>query len=279
MSKFKTPSEQHRTTQEVVGVRFDRVTVRGFCEEVMSKSVKYETNQSHYHFLNAYSLVLASKDPALLDLLSQSNSVNLPDGKPVVWVSALSSSHPLRQVRGPYAFETCFDVGRKYGVKHYLLGSTEDVLSRLSTELIKKYPGVQIVGSYSPPFRQLTETELHAQDRDIRESGAHVVWVGLGTPKQDYEVARLAERVDAVPLAVGAAFDFSAGSLERAPEWMARIGLEWLFRLMAEPKRLWRRYLIGNPQFVWMSIRWLCVGLRSSNRRAKSEQHGDGGLW
>ena len=112
-----------------------------------------------------------------------------------------------------------------------------------------------MVAAESPPFRPLTAAEVAAQDQRIRQSGAELVWVGLGTPKQDHEVARLAAELPVVALAVGAAFDFLAGTKPQAPLWMQRSGTEWAFRLASEPKRLTRRYLWGNPRFLQAALR------------------------
>jgi N-acetylglucosaminyldiphosphoundecaprenol N-acetyl-beta-D-mannosaminyltransferase len=117
------------------------------------------------------------------------------------------------------------------------------------------YPGIEIVGTYSPPFRALSDEEFADQDRMITESGAEIVWVGLGTPKQDVECKRMAASIPVTAVAVGAAFDFTAGTLETAPAWMRKAGIEWLHRLSSEPKRLWKRYLFGNTRFLYSAIR------------------------
>lgn len=214
----------------------------------------------HVHLVNAYTVALADKDPSFREILG-APAINFPDGKPIALVSKVSRHRPsLMQVRGPDLFENVMDHGRRTGVKHFLLGSTEEVLGLLERSLMARYPGVQIVGRESPPFRPLSEDELSAQDSRIKESGAEIVWVGLGTPKQDFEVKRIADSMPVLAVAVGAAFDFSAGTLAVAPKWMQQLGLEWLHRLMAEPRRLWRRYLFGNARFI------VCV-IRESFRR------------
>jgi N-acetylglucosaminyldiphosphoundecaprenol N-acetyl-beta-D-mannosaminyltransferase len=147
------------------------------------------------------------------------------------------------------------DHGRVAGLKHYLLGSTNDRLEAMEAVLVAAHPGVVIAGMASPPFRELTEEERIVQARNIRASGADIVWVGLGTPKQDIEAERLAIELGIPAVAVGAAFDFTAGAVREAPRWCRAIGLEWAYRLWREPRRLWRRYLIGNPQFVVSVVR------------------------
>ncbi|WP_373427706.1 WecB/TagA/CpsF family glycosyltransferase [Arthrobacter sp. B2I5] len=211
---------------------------------------------SHVHLANAYSIALADKSPDYRNVLAEP-ARNFPDGKPVSWISLLSGHSPaLTQIRGPQLFLDTFDLGRRSGTKHFLLGSTPEVLRALEDNLRLRFPGVLIVGAESPPFRPLTDPELMQQDKRISESHADVVWVGLGTPKQDYEARRLAESLPIVAVAVGAAFDFAAGTAREAPTWMTACGLEWAFRLACEPRRLWRRYLFGNVRFLTATLRW-----------------------
>jgi N-acetylglucosaminyldiphosphoundecaprenol N-acetyl-beta-D-mannosaminyltransferase len=200
------------------------------------------------HLINAYSVALADSDSTYRKSLSDA-FCNFPDGKPLSWATALSRT-PLSQVRGPRIFEETMNRGRVSGVRHFLLGSTPETLQALQESLERRYPGVVIVGSESPPFRKLSPEELNEQDDRLRILEPDIVWVGLGTPKQDYEVGRLAES-GFLAVAVGAAFDFSAGTKPEAPAWMTKVGLEWMFRLASEPRRLWRRYLFGNVRFMW----------------------------
>jgi N-acetylglucosaminyldiphosphoundecaprenol N-acetyl-beta-D-mannosaminyltransferase len=143
------------------------------------------------------------------------------------------------------------DRGREWGLRHYLFGATPETLARLQGELERRYPGAEIVGAESPPFRPLSDAELDGTVDRIWEAKAEAVWVGLGAPKQDLVGARLRER-NAAPaiFCVGAAFDFVSGVKRRAPEWMQRSGLEWAHRLGSEPTRLWKRYLVGNARFL-----------------------------
>jgi N-acetylglucosaminyldiphosphoundecaprenol N-acetyl-beta-D-mannosaminyltransferase len=205
------------------------------------------------HFVNAYSISLAERDSAYRAILESADH-NFPDGKPLSWATIFSKAR-LHQVRGPQQFELVMDEGRTHRLSHFLLGGDEPTRLKLESELRRRYPGVLIVGGFSPPFRRLTETEQAEQDQLIRDSGANIVWVGLGTPKQDFETARLSASIPVVAAAVGAAFDFVAGTKATAPNWMTVVGLEWAFRLATEPRRLWKRYLIGNAIFVWSVIR------------------------
>ena len=203
------------------------------------------------HLLNAYSFVLADSCPRLRRLL-ETSGLNLADGKPVSWASRVGK-RVVPQVRGPAFFEQTFDLGREFNLRHFLLGGTPSTLDALVTGLTRRYPGAAIVGTDSPPFG--SPVDYAVQDQRIRDSDANIVWVGLGTPKQDYEARRIAEALSIVTVAVGAAFDFSAGTKKSAPRILQRFGMEWLFRLATEPRRLWRRYLIGNFAFLGIVIR------------------------
>lgn len=204
------------------------------------------------HFCNAYTLALADEDPSFRRLLSES-SLNLPDGVPVVWVNRWRNRQRRlthERLYGPDVMSDLFELGQDVGLRHYLLGSTPDVLDGLEKELYERYPRAEIVGVDSPPFRPMSTTEVEQQLRRIRLSDAQIVWVGLGTPAQDWEVARLAARLPMVFAGVGAAFDFISGNKRQAPRWVQRSGFEWAFRFATEPRRLWRRYVFGNTRFV-----------------------------
>jgi N-acetylglucosaminyldiphosphoundecaprenol N-acetyl-beta-D-mannosaminyltransferase len=139
------------------------------------------------------------------------------------------------------------------GYRHFLYGGAAGVLAKLSKKLRETYPTINIIGSYSPPFRNLTNEEDIQVVQRINETRPDIVWIGLSTPKQERWMADHIGRLTApVLIGVGAAFDFHAGTKKQAPRWMQRSGLEWFFRLITEPRRLWRRYLINNPAFLWL---------------------------
>jgi N-acetylglucosaminyldiphosphoundecaprenol N-acetyl-beta-D-mannosaminyltransferase len=201
------------------------------------------------HLVNAYTISLVDTDAAVSRAVS-SAALNFADGKPLTWVARLLYRRSLHQVPGPDLFENVIAIGHEYGLRHYFLGSTDEKLKVLLQQLRKRHPYADFAGTHSPPFRPLRSDEVANQDQRISQSGANIVWVALGTPKQDLEAARLARKLDVTVVAVGAAFDFSAGTLRRSPPWIARMGLEWLFRWFMEPRRLWHRYTVGNARFV-----------------------------
>jgi N-acetylglucosaminyldiphosphoundecaprenol N-acetyl-beta-D-mannosaminyltransferase len=201
------------------------------------------------HLCNAYTLSLAARDPDFRNQLNAA-ALNLADGTPVVWVGRRLGFDLDQRVYGPELMVNTIDRGRDVGLRHYLFGGTDESLRRIHATLSTRFPGAAIVGRDAPPFRPLLPWERQEVARRISAAHADVVWVGLGTPRQDHVVHDLAELVPATFVAVGAAFDFLAGTKSQAPVWLRDRGLEWAYRLIREPKRLWRRYLIGNTVFV-----------------------------
>jgi N-acetylglucosaminyldiphosphoundecaprenol N-acetyl-beta-D-mannosaminyltransferase len=201
------------------------------------------------HFVPAHPTVLARRDLEYRALLNDGD-LNLVDGASVALALRLFGCRVSR-VTGSAALHLLSAWSVEAGVRHYLFGGIPEVVEALRKRLERDHPGIQIVGAESPPFRALSLSELEAARDRMNTAGAQLVWIGLGTPKQDYVATQLRELGTAsVLLCVGAAFDFVSGAKGRAPQWMQRTGLEWLHRLIIEPRRLWRRYLIGNSTFV-----------------------------
>ena len=209
------------------------------------------------HLCNAYTLALADQDRDYRDLLRKAG-LNLADGKSIAWVNKFAGmvDDDADRVRGTDLFLDVVDQGQAQGVRHYLLGGSPEVVEKLRSELVRRFPKANIVGAESPPYRPLSEEESAEQRARIASCEADIVWVGLGTPKQDHAVAELAQQLDVVAVAVGAAFDFIAGNKTEAPRWMQESGLEWAHRLGSEPRRLWKRYLFGNSRFVYAAFRY-----------------------
>ncbi|WP_426042982.1 WecB/TagA/CpsF family glycosyltransferase [Brevundimonas sp. TWP2-3-4b1] len=202
---------------------------------------------------DVHSVMRARRDPSHEMALRNADMVT-PDGQPLSWVSALLGRPAMRRVCGPDLMLRLIDDGRDLGWRHFLYGGTEDVVRNLKVRLESLYPGVHIVGAYSPPFRDLTPAEDDQVVQMIRRTTPNIVWVGLGCPKQERWAMTHSERLPrTVLIGVGAAFDFHAGAIARAPRVFQRLGVEWLHRLVHSPRRLWRRYLIDAPQFVMIS--------------------------
>jgi N-acetylglucosaminyldiphosphoundecaprenol N-acetyl-beta-D-mannosaminyltransferase len=177
------------------------------------------------------------------------------DGMPLVWLARRQGATAER-VAGPDVMPALCDKGRSIGLRHFLVGGAESVADALAGRLTSRFPGLEVVGVVTPPFRDMTAGELTALHAQIVESRANVVWIGLGAPKQELFAAELQAAVPSiVVLPVGAAFDFHTGRVRRAPRWMQRTGLEWLFRLAMEPRRLAGRYIGTNLRFGWLVLR------------------------
>jgi N-acetylglucosaminyldiphosphoundecaprenol N-acetyl-beta-D-mannosaminyltransferase len=211
--------------------------------------------QFRAHFCTVHSLVEASKDQALAQVF-QSASMVCTDGMPVVWLARRRGGPTAERVAGPDAMLAVCDRGRAHGLRHFFLGGTPGTAETLARRLARRYPGLDVAGSFAPPFRVMTAAEIVALAQQIAATGAHIVWIGLGSPKQEFFAANEGRRFgSAVVMPVGAAFDFHAGRLPRAPRWMQRLGLEWLFRLLSEPRRLAGRYLVTNTRFIYLVAR------------------------
>ncbi len=178
-----------------------------------------------------------------------------PDGMPVVWL-ARRQAPEVRRTYGPDLMRHLCRAGLALGWRHYFFGGTEENNARLREVLTKEFPGIQIAGMSAPPFRPHAQLEEVAVIEAINNSLPQIVWVGLGSPKQDFWMHLNRSQLQAPVLAgVGAAFDFLAGVKPQAPRWMQNTGLEWLFRLYCEPRRLWKRYLVGNSLFIFYLLK------------------------
>lgn len=209
---------------------------------------------------NTHLVTECQRDSQLKRIHNQAGMVT-PDGMPLVWISHLSGHKQVQRVYGPDLLLAMCKAGLSCGLGHYFYGGAPGVCELLAARLRTQFPDLRIVGTHSPPFRQLSDAELE-QDLDrINASNADIVWVGLGAPKQEQWMATHRDHLTAsVLIGVGAAFDFHAGVKKQAPRWMQRHGLEWLFRLACEPRRLWKRYAINNSLFAFYTMmEWLRI--------------------
>lgn len=183
----------------------------------------------------------------------------IADGRPIYWAQRLLGAKGATQVRGQDIMNALCEVSAAQGIKVGLYGgSSDEVLEALKTQLNKRFPGISISYAFSPPFRALTTEENTQVIRDINAAEVNVLFVGIGCPKQEHWMAQHKAHLNCVMLGVGAAFAFIAGNKKNAPAWVQAIGLEWLFRLVLEPRRLWKRYLTQNPRFIYyFGKQWL----------------------
>lgn len=208
--------------------------------------------KSSHHLVNAYSISLAARNSEYMSTLQC--GVCFPDGKPLSIFAGIKSSRAF-QIRGPSLFEKVLSDSSHTSTRHFFLGGSDELLQKLTAKIELYFPNTEIAGSFSPPFRDMTNAELIEQDSLIRKSNPDIVWVGLGTPRQDIEALRICRELGLTTVAIGAAFDFFSGMKRESPRWLAFFGLEWAFRLASEPRRLWKRYLVGNLVFLW-AVLW-----------------------
>jgi N-acetylglucosaminyldiphosphoundecaprenol N-acetyl-beta-D-mannosaminyltransferase len=219
-----------------------------------------------YVCVAAVHTVMESREDTVLRSAVEGAAFTVPDGQPLVWALRALGHDIDHRVYGPELMARALDRATGTGQRHYLYGGRDQsALFKLTLRLRQRFPGLRIVGGYAPPFRALSEAELDAIAADINRARPDVVWVGIGVPKQEKWMAAMRDRLDApVLIGVGAAFDFHAGLVPQAPSWMQRHGLEWLFRLKQEPRRLWKRYARHNPRFV--------IGFAAQWFRARQER-------
>ncbi|RWX19124.1 glycosyltransferase [Rhizobium hidalgonense] len=243
----------------VLGVRVSAVNLKsatGFIQKAIEDGRK-----EYVCVRDAHGIVRCQDDPELRSIHNRAFLVT-PDGMPLVWALKRAGHSESDRVYGPDLMLSVFDAGRSTGMRHFLYGATAETLEQLQARLLAKFPQARIVGSYSPPFHKLSlQEETEIADR-LNRSGADIIWVGLSSPKQELWMARMRDRLKASMLiGVGAAFDFHAGLKRQAPRFIQRSGFEWAFRLLCEPRRLWRRYALVVPTFISLTA-FQRLGLR-----------------
>ncbi len=233
----------------ILGVKISAIDMNDACSLVEEAILR---RQKKYICVCPVSTIMECKRDEKVLMSVNSADLATPDGMAVVWIGKMLGYKNISRVYGPELMQGICGISVKNGYKNYLYGSSSNVLSKLREGLNKKYPGLIINGSFSPSFRQLTKEEDDRAVKDINGSNSDIVWVGLGSPKQDLWMYEHRNRINAsVMIGVGAAFDFLAGVKPQAPRWIRNNGFEWLFRLITEPKRLWRRYLVDYPLFIY----------------------------
>lgn len=237
-----------------MGIKVNRITIEDsvkWIEKLISHPERHQICVP-----NVWTTVLAQKD---LDFrkIYNSSSLAIPDGMPLVWVSKMYGKPIHKRISGTDLFFRFADCAAEKGYTFFFLGSTEDTLGRINETVKNKFPSLKILGFYSPPFLQEFPKEVNERMIEIiNDAKPDVLWVGMTAPKQEKWIYENLERLDVhVAIGIGAAFEYVAGKLKRAPEWMQNTGLEWLYRVGQEPRRLWKRYLVGNTMFVWLVMK------------------------
>lgn len=238
-------------TSNILGVR---VAVTDMEKTVALMESQLENWRGEYVCVaNVHTTVTASEDEAYLKVQNGAVMV-LPDGGPLSAYSRRHDFEEARRVTGPDLMLRLMEISPAKGYRHFFYGSTEETLERMRKRLTVDYPGLQVCGMISPPFRALSPEEDAAIVDKINETNPDFVWVGLGAPKQEIWMNQHQGRVNGLMIGVGAGFDYYAGNIKRAPMWMQKCSLEWLYRLMQDPKRLFMRYFYTNTKFIWNTI-------------------------
>jgi len=253
-------TKQDRRTLRVLGAPIDVLTADSAVQQIGQWASAHESR--YVCICNAHSVVTTTQDAAFCAAVAAADMAT-PDGAPVAWMLNHLGAQDQKRVSGPDLMLDYCAYAAGNGEAVYLFGSTDETLVALRRTLQSRWPRLQIAGWESPPFRAPTAAEDAATVERINASGAGTVWVSLGCPKQELWMAAHRGRVRAVMIGVGAAFDFHAGTAPRAPVWMRERGLEWLHRLVSEPRRLWRRYLLTNTAFILGAARQLLRHSRS----------------
>ena len=225
--------------------------------EMFLKAVQRKT-RGYITVTGVHGVMEAQKDERLRQIFNQA-FLCTPDGMPMVWMGRLNGFHEMDRVYGPdFMLDVC-EASTQHGIRHFFYGGSNGVTQELKHRLTARFSGLNVVGTYEPPFRPLNAMEEEALQKQVDEAKPDVLWVGLSTPKQEKFMAEYLPKLNVtLMVGVGAAFDFHAGRIQQAPRWMQRSGLEWFYRLCQEPRRLWKRYLTNNPLFVlFVLCHWL----------------------
>jgi N-acetylglucosaminyldiphosphoundecaprenol N-acetyl-beta-D-mannosaminyltransferase len=233
----------------VLGVRFAAVQI----SDVIARIEEWIAERRRTHYIcvsNVHSVVESQRDARLKETLNTSD-LNVPDGMPIVWLGRSKGYNLPRRVYGPDLFQEFCSETQAKPYRHFFYGGAPEVVKTLVTNLKQTFPQLQVAGHFSPPFRSLTAEEDLRVIEMVNAAAPDVLWVGLGCPKQEFWMRAHRESLS-VPaiIGIGQAFNIYAGSVRQAPRWMREHGLEWLFRLQQEPRRLWQRYLVCNTEFI-----------------------------
>ena len=238
-------------TCNIMGVNIAAIDMPWLIE--FTKKYVKELSGDYLCVSNVHTTVMSYDDPEYC-AVQNGGIMAIPDGGPLSSVGRKRGFSAMKRTTGPDYMKEILKISAEEGYCHYFYGSTQKTLDKLKRIIEKKYPGVQVAGMYSPPFRPLSKEEDEEIIRMINESQADFVWVGLGAPKQERWMHEHKGRINGFMIGVGAAFDYEAGNIDRAPMWMQKANLEWLYRLLQEPKRLFKRYFYTNTKFIWNAM-------------------------
>lgn len=238
-------------TVNILGVNIAAINM-DWLIEFTRKHIK-ELSGDYICVSNVHTSVMAYEDPEYLKI-QNGGVLAIPDGGPLSSIGRKRGAVNMERTTGPGYMTEVLKISEQNDFRHYFYGSTQDTLDKLEEKLRRDHPGIKIAGMYSPPFRALTQAEDFEIIERINAAAPDFLWVGLGAPKQEKWMAAHKGKVKGLMVGVGAAFDYYAGNIKRAPQWMQKANLEWFYRLLQDPKRLFKRYLITNSKFIWNAV-------------------------
>ncbi|MFY2249309.1 WecB/TagA/CpsF family glycosyltransferase [Priestia megaterium] len=255
--RFKRPLDNSKIpTCNILGVNIAAINMEWLLEYLKTNVKSESGNQLTGDYIcvsNVHTTVTSYEDKAYCDI-QNGGLMAIPDGGPLSTIGRKRGFKGMSRTTGPSLMKELFTVSVENGYRHYFYGSTEETLEKLYNQLIVNYPDIEVAGMYSPPFRPISEEEDKEIIKKINESKPDFIWVGLGAPKQEKWMADHQGEVNGLMLGVGAGFDYFAGSIKRAPEWMQKSNMEWFYRFIQEPKRLFKRYMYTNTKFIWHAV-------------------------
>lgn len=247
-------SLEHKASVDLFGVPVHAQTLD---EAVQTLIVWAQDAQQHYYVstCTVYTLMMCCENPVVMQAVSRASMVTA-DGMPLVWLQRLKGYPDVERVYGPDLLKMLCEATSNQNVRHFFWGGLPGVPEKIASKMQARFPHIQIAGAYSPPVRDVEAIPEMDTINRLNDVNPDVIWVGLGSPKQDLWMSLYRPHLNAALLiGVGAAFDFVSASKPQAPRWMQRMGFEWLFRFIHEPRRLWRRYIIYNARFIWLLLR------------------------
>jgi len=241
---------------EILGVPFYTKTIDAVVKEVIDGCGTDHFPKNYcISASGAHGLVEAAKNPDFKVVLNNFH-LNLPDGMPTVWIGRLKGAKEMQRCYGPAFFMKLLKSSASLPINHFFCGGKEGIADKLQLNCVERFGNSHVVGTFCPPFREMSDAEMKELGQNIKNAEVDIVWIGLSTPKQEKFALRLAEFTQTkFIITVGAAFDFHTDQVKQAPKWMQKSGLEWFFRLLMEPKRLFMRYFEIVPQFIWLNIK------------------------
>jgi N-acetylglucosaminyldiphosphoundecaprenol N-acetyl-beta-D-mannosaminyltransferase len=248
---YHSPENNH-----ILGIRIDSTSYYDATDRILNWALCGE--KKYVCVANVHMVMEAYNDSHLLKIINNSGLVT-PDGMPLVWTMRMLGLKNQTRVYGPTLTLRICDAASKIGLPVGFYGGSPETTKSLVQNISNRFATLQIAYAYSPPFQPLRPEEDEAEVQNINKSGAKILFVGLGCPKQEHWMFNHIGKINAVMIGVGAAFDYHAGLKKQAPRWMMGIGLEWLFRLCNEPRRLWRRYLYNNPRYLFLAARQILM--------------------